>query len=185
MLIPFGVLSAAAGGAPAGAGDYELIESYILGSDQASITFSNLGDYSSTYKHLQIRYTAHSSRSGANADPMKITLNSTTQLRAHHLFGNGSSVGSGNVATDYAVVMAITGNDAPAEAFAGGIIDILDSYSASKNKTLRTFAGAANFQLSLDSTLFDVGSITTINLTPFSNTNFFAGSRFSIYGIKG
>jgi hypothetical protein len=51
---PLGILSAAGAGGGV-AGDYELISSEILGTTAASVTFSSLGDYSSTYKHLQIR----------------------------------------------------------------------------------------------------------------------------------
>jgi hypothetical protein len=57
MLIPFGILSAAGAG-----GGYELIETQILGSDAASVTFSSLGSYSSVYKHLQLRWTARTTR---------------------------------------------------------------------------------------------------------------------------
>ena len=43
---------------------FDLIQTYTLSSNQASVTFSNLGDYSSTYKHLQLRMVAKSNRSG-------------------------------------------------------------------------------------------------------------------------
>jgi hypothetical protein len=60
---PLGILSAAgAGGGGPLASDYELISTQILTSPQSSITFSSLGTYSSTYKHLQVRAVARSTR---------------------------------------------------------------------------------------------------------------------------
>jgi hypothetical protein len=160
-----------------------LIETVLVSTATPSVTFSNLDQFAGVYRHLQIIYTAASSRASSTADPMIIKLNSTKNVRAHHLYGTGSSVGSGTVTDSYSTLMAIAGADAATNAFGAGVIDILDSYSASKNKTIRSFSGAANYSVSLDSALYTLGSITTIELSTFSTTNFKVGSRFSLYGV--
>ena len=52
MPIPLGFFAAA--GAVAG-GSYDLLETTILSSNAASVTFSNLNNYAADYQHLQIR----------------------------------------------------------------------------------------------------------------------------------
>jgi hypothetical protein len=38
--------------------DYELIESVFVASNTATITFNNLNQYATEYKHLQLRFVA-------------------------------------------------------------------------------------------------------------------------------
>jgi hypothetical protein len=76
-----------------------------------------------------------------------------------------------------------------ANTFDGLVVDILDAYSTTKNKTIRSLAGIASTQnnVSLMSgsyrSLSVVSSITILDEVSGSN-NFVAGSRFSIYGIR-
>ena len=182
--MPFGLGFFATAGVSAAAGSFDLLETQVLGSSQASVTFSSLGTYSN-YKHLQIRMVARASRSGATTDPLIVKLNSTTQTYGHHLFGNGSSVGSGNIATSYSLLDAITGATATANAFGACVIDILDPFETTKNKTIRALTGA-NTVVSLSSTFWNfTTAVSSIELSAFSATNFLVGSRFSLYGIKG
>jgi hypothetical protein len=99
MLIPFGILSAAGAGGGV-AGDYELISSEILGTTAASVTFSSLGDYSSTYKHLQIRAVVRHSAAD-NENYTTITFNGSDFVETHYLVGLGSSVFAGREAKAY------------------------------------------------------------------------------------
>jgi hypothetical protein len=193
MLIPFGVLSAAAGGAPAGAGDYELIATEILTASQASITFSSLGDYSSTYKHFQIRGTVRDNLAGGpNNFQIRFNGNTGSNYANHGLFANGSSVfGSSLTSTSATSAFGAVNPSANADAsiFGAFVMDILDPYSTSKNLTIRTLAGhnqqSAN-RLSFASGLFnDTASITSIELFPTASAIFVSGSRFSIYGVRG
>jgi len=187
MLIPFGVLSAAAG-VEAGA-TYELIESAILTSNESSVTFSNLGTYSSTYKHLQIRLAARASRSEQN-DGVLVRFNADTgnNYANHYLEGTGSSVFSGaSTSRSNINAMAITAANATSNAYGGGVMDILDPYSTTKNTTIRALSGvASNYNLiTLNSGFWNnTASITSITLLPFT-ANFVSGSRFSIYGVRG
>jgi hypothetical protein len=184
MLIPFGVLSAAAF-APVAEGDYELIASEILTASQASVTFSNLGDYSSTYKHLQIRYAARNTGDFAQLR-LQFNADSGSNYAWHNLTGNGSSVGVNAATTQtFANIGRVAQSTFAANIFGGGVIDILEPYSTTKNKTLRGLGGSANNLILLQSSLW----INTASVTSFllegSGGSFTAGSRFSLYGIRG
>jgi hypothetical protein len=186
MLIPFGVLSAA--GAEV-AGDYELIATEILTANESSIVFSNLGDYSSTYKHLQVRMVTRTVRTDIN-DSVGIRINGDTgsNYAYHRLIGNGSSVSS-SAATSETTMSDISnaGNTFTANGFGAAVVDILDAYSASKNTTIRALSGVVGSfnNVMLNSGLFiNTASITSLTLLPKNSANFLAGSRFSLYGIK-
>jgi hypothetical protein len=187
MLIPFGILSAAGIGS-----DYELISTTILGGDAASVTFSNLGDYSATYKHLQVRYTGRSNQAQTYAG-LRLTFNGDTAANygSHILFGNGAGVSSASYSSTNNILLdqhEITGASVTANIFGSGIYDILDSYSTTKNKTVRFFGGRgsipqADSKIDLGSGLWrNTASITSITFTP--NGDLITGSRFSLYGIK-
>jgi hypothetical protein len=186
MLIPFGILSAAGIGS-----DYELIESQILGSTAASITFSSLATYSGVYKHLQIRMTARMTGSSGFAHSLVRFNADTGNNYAHHrLGGYGSNPVESGASTSQNHIYAgsiMTSNQA-ASSFSGSVIDILDPFSTSKNTTVRSLQGApggTNNNIELRSgAWFNTASVTTISLTPVSD-NYSIGSRFSLYGIKG
>jgi hypothetical protein len=189
---PLGILSAA-GAAVGFESDYELISSTILGTAAASVTFSSLGDYSSTYKHLQLRYTARNTDTdtGTGAD-FRIQLNGNTgSVYANHLL---NASGSGSVASSAATSatsmrLSFTIRDGrTANAYSAGVLDILDPYSTSKNTTLRLLDGYADTSIgfiTLSSGLFNsTASLTSIRIFPDA-FNMKIGSRFSLYGIKG
>jgi hypothetical protein len=188
-LFPLGILSAAAGGAPFSS-DYELIQTQILGSSQASVVFSSLGDYSSTYKHLQIRMTVRTTRTDSNSDFILFRFNgdTSTNYQAHRLYGNGSSVISEAVSGQNGIFLQRYVTADVANVFGGSVLDILDPYSTTKRKTIREFSGfvATNKEINLNSGFFiDAGaSITSITLIGGS-VAFAAGCRFSLYGLKG
>jgi hypothetical protein len=184
-LSALGIFSAA--GAGGVQGDYELIETVILTSNQASVTFSNLGNYSSVYKHLQIRSLARNTRA-ETADGLYINLNaSTTGYANHSLVGNGSAVSSSAETSQAQMTLAsITSANSAANNFAASVIDLLDAYSTTKNKTLRGFSGLTDRNLvQLNSGLWNnTASVTSIKLQSFAG-NLVTGSRFSLYGIRG
>jgi hypothetical protein len=190
MLIPFGVLSAA--GAGVVGGDYELISTTVLGTATSSVTFSSLGDYSSTYKHLQIRMTGRTSRV-AQFDYINLRLNGDTgnNYTAHYVYGDGSSVQSGfeGASISRAFVGTFAGNSATASIFGASVFDILDAYSTTKNKTTRALHGVrtGSFQeVFLSSGLYmSTAATNSVTILPTVGPNFLTGSRFSLYGIKG
>jgi hypothetical protein len=184
MLIPLGFL-AGSGGVES---DYELIETYVLGTAQASVVFSGLGTYSSTYKHLQIRYT---SRGDVDSGTIFASFNGVggTSYAAHRLLADGSSVSSLASSSRANTFFGTNGSsDNSASIFAAGVIDILDFASTTKNKTTRSLSGLSGNAVRsaiLTSGLFNsTAAITSISLSG-NLGNLVTGSRFSLYGIRG
>ncbi len=189
-LFPLGILSAAGAGGVAFSSDYELIETQILGSSQAGITFSNLGTYSSTYKHLQIRATIRASLA-ASADTIAIRINGDTgsSYTQHGVYGEGSSVFSFSASPAVVANGSIggaPGSTTTANTFSASVVDILDAYSTSKTKVFRSLHG---YSTSVNGVALNTGawlstaSITSINIYA-GNASFVAGTRMSIYGVK-
>jgi uncharacterized membrane protein len=186
-LFPLGILSAA--GAGGVQGDYELISTQIVvGSSTTSISF-DVSSFASTYKHLQIRMTARNSGGTGIGDTL-FRLNSDTgsNYSAHSLGGydDGIFSGGGGSRTSIGVGRMPFSNQA-ANAFGASVIDILDPFSTTKNTTVRSLQGvsATNAGIELRSgAWYNTASVTTISLTVASDT-LVAGSRFSIYGLRG
>ena len=178
MRIPLGII--ASSGRRAG-GSYELIETITVGSTSvSSVTFSNLNTYASTYEHLQVRIVANSS---ANSS-IKFRLNndSAGNYALHALYGQGSSVLSLNGVNENAMYAGYTYNQPYA-----AVIDLLDPYSTTKNKTSRcltgTTSGSGNFIFLTSSHWRSLNAVSSL-LVYNESGNFTNGSRFSIYGLK-
>ena len=73
-----------------------LIETNILGSNAASVTFSSLGQYAGVYQHLQLRITARTNRTGADSDPVILRFNGDTGNN-YITYGNASYGSSSTV----------------------------------------------------------------------------------------
>jgi hypothetical protein len=187
-LFPLGILSAAGAVGPAIIPDYELIESQILTGTEASVTFSNLNTYSSSFKHLQIRAVARTAGSYSDiAFIVRLNGDTGSNYSVHYLVGNGSSVSSVGAASNTSMnFYGIAGNSQASGVFGAGIIDILDYSSTTKNKTLRAITGTGATKISLGSgAYFNTAAITSVNIAAEGTGSWLAGSRFSIYGIKG
>lgn len=183
-LIPLGVLSAAAF-APAPAGAYELIATGNGTGSSGVITFSSIP---ADYKHLQVRFAAKNS---STATQINITMNgiTTNSYIRHSLLGNGSSVSSTVSSTSQPAIQLVESmvTSTTASLASGGVIDILDYSSSSKNTTIRALYGQTGNinRIYLSSgALFNTATITSLTFTASAN-NFDAMSRFSLYGIKG
>jgi len=186
MLIPFGILSA--GGATGFTSDYELIQTFTVGTAAADITFTSLGTYSSTYKHLQLRLVLRTTRAAAD-EAIVIQLNGDTGANYdwHQILGSGSSVSS-TAANGVAVprLGVAPANTATANIFGGMVVDLLDPYSTTKNKTIRSFVGFTSTWIALHSVLHrSTSAISSIRILGGNGGNIAVGSRFSLYGIKG
>lgn len=197
MPIPLGILAAAGFRPPTAAGAYELIETITVGSGgAASVTFSNLNTYSSTYQHLQIRAVARGAQTGGAEMELGLRINgiTTNSYSWHILRGNGSTVTSAAGSTTNVIYAGnVTDNTAASNIFGAAVIDILDPYETSKFKTIKSMSGQKGAtattadRIGLYSGLFQstdaISSITLLsqNLT----SGFLQYSRFSIYGIRG
>lgn len=192
-LSALGIFSAAgAGGVVAPA--YELIETQILSSSTPSITFSSLGTYSSTYKHLQLRMTGRSDRGSFDRDVFYLRLNGDTgaNYATHVLVGAGNNVysaaGSSVTSMDIGSYLPATGS--VSGQFGGYVVDLLDTYSTTKNKTMRSLSGGDVESFASGVTLssgvwLNTASVTSITAFSGTSSNLITGSRFSLYGIKG
>jgi len=193
-LSALGIFSAAGAGGVVAAPAYELIETQILGSSQASVVFSSLGTYSSTYKHLQVRMTMRTDRAAFAVDTVYFRLNGDTasNYAIHILTGDGSSVGSGAAANSTAgyvnQLVPTSGSGSIANNYAGGVFDILDAFQTTKFKTSRSLSGSTttnNFIVLASSLHRSTDAVSSITFYSVTSSNFVAGSRFSLYGIKG
>jgi hypothetical protein len=189
MLIPFGVLSAAGAGGAVVPPAFELISTTVLGTATSSVSFSSLGDYSSTYKHLQIRYTGRNTSEISRDLGIRFNDITSSSYAGHRLLGVSTTASSSANTSDTRIfverglTLASTANS-----FAAGVVDVLDPYSATKNTTVRALVGLADGTqgaVSLASGFLDnTASITSIQLFATSQ-NLAVGSRFSLYGIRG
>ena len=184
MLIPLGILAASS----AAGGSYELIETITVGSGgAASVTFSNLNTYSSTYQHLQIRAVVRGS--GAYSQTymeMQFNADTASNYSHHELYGNGSSVSSsGNANRNHIRAALINANTSTANVFSGVVIDLLDPYETSKYTTARILYGqnGTNFVGLYSGNWRNTDALSSVKLQ--ESSGFAQYSRFSIYGLKG
>lgn len=189
-MLLLGVLQAQAAGQVA-AGSFDLLETQVLASSAASVTFSSLSTYAADYQHLQIRAVERTDRGDA-VDTSKIQLNGVTasSYAYHYLNGDGSSVSSSAGASQTRILGGVNiGGTGTTSAFGAEVIDILDPFETTKNTTLRIMSGEVNAvapQVRLVSGLFiSTDAVTSITLAPNVGSNWVTGSRFSLYGIRG
>lgn len=184
-LIPFGFWAASGGGA---AGAFDLLETTTLTSSAASVTFSGLGAYSD-YKHLQVRAIIRGTQN-SETSRLGVTINSTAAgYNTHRLWGDGSSVRSErNPDASKWEFNYIHGSSSNTVAYTPMVFDLLDFSSTSKFKTARALFGtytSGTKGINLDSGLWqNAAAITQMSFTGYYSS-LAAGTRISIYGIKG
>jgi len=163
-----------------------LISTTVLEANTPSVTF-DVSSFAGVYKHLQIVIVARSN-GPFNDDAIRIRFNSDSgsNYSFHQLIGNGSSVTSSAATSQTGTFpIQIAGNASAANVFGGGVLDILDPYSSSKNTTVRGFSGitTANLVMLRSGAWLNTASITSITLNGVDGGNLLTGSRFSIYGV--
>ncbi len=188
-LFPLGILSAAGAG-PVGP-TFQLISTQIVSGSSTSIITFDVSNLASNYRHLQIRYAA---RSSANQiwDSGILRFNSDTgnNYALHGLGGTGSGSPYSESSTSRGNIQfaagGLAGNTLDTNSFTGSVLDIIDAFSSSKNKTTREFSGAIGSERRVR-----IGSGLWMNTTPITtlafscSANWLAGSRFSLYGVRG
>ena len=171
-----------------GGGAFDLLQTTVLSSSAASVTFSSLGSYSQ-YKHLQIRATHRLNAAFTGDGSCFISVNNYgggLNDIGHQLYGNGSSVISGSDGSGNIFWSPL--NNAVSNSFGALIVDVLDFNNTNKNPVLRSFSGHASgsdgTKIVLSSGLYAVaGAVTSIKIDS-NGSNWRSGSRFSLYGIK-
>jgi len=195
MALSMGLLGSVAGKLA----DYELISTTVLGSTTASITFSNLNTIASKYKHLQIRavtrnaWAAPGSTTNYGANGLiRFNADSGANYRTHYLQGDGGSVTAGDYGSVTACYVPDLGgvwDSHAAGSYGAFVIDIADFSSSSKNKTIRTLGGFVDGgkRVALSSAAwFSNSAVTSIVVSEDgSGGGYKAGSRFSLYGLRG
>lgn len=184
-MIPLGIMAVA--GRPLGA--YELITSTVVsGSSTSTITFDVTG-LGSTYKHLQIRSVGRTAQALSDAIQwIRFNGDTASNYSYHWLTGNGTTVSS-NSGVSQTLIRAGTdvGSTSGANIFGANIIDILDPFTGSKYTTTRSLSGAVGSTSQiflLSGSWRSTATVTSISVI-VNNLNFVAGSRFSLYGIRG
>lgn len=169
--------------------DYQLLSSTTLGGSQASITFTSDATWAN-FKHLQIRGVARTDVASIYVDSrIRFNGDSGANYSTHEMYGaGGSAPTSGGAASQNQLnIFYSAGSTAATYIFAPFTIDILDAFSTTKNKTARSLSGVVASSNLIDlrsGAWYSTSAITSININ-LASGNFIAGSRFSLYGLKG
>ena len=159
-----------------------LITSTLLDANTPSVTF-DVSSFAGVYKHLQIAYTAKQTNSGSVGIYGRFNGDTAANYSWHYLAGNGSAVSSSALTSTTSMLVGSAFGTSTANAFGAGVIDILDAFSTTKNKTVRSLEGRATEWIALESSSWrNTASLTSITLFP-DVYSFVAGSRFSLYGL--
>jgi len=167
---------------------YESIQTYTLGSSQASITFSSIP---STYKHLQLRILARATYAPSDTGGiLNFNSDSGTNYAWHRLVGDGSAAtAGGNSSATFARIDRLTGGSSLSNVFGAMVVDILDYANTSKYKTVKSLGGYdANGTgwIGLNSALWmSTSAITSITFANADSTNLVQYTQAALYGIRG
>jgi hypothetical protein len=157
----------------------------------ATITFSSIP---STYKHLQIRFTAKSTFNSDNANSIAVTFNGNTDsiYSRHSIYGSGTAAFADGSSSQTSMQLAFLAPSTSVNLVGVGIIDIHDYASTTKNKTMRYFGGVdtnGNAGIVSPAILGSGLSISTAAISSItfvcSTINFETSTLFSLYGIRG
>lgn len=185
-----------AGSSPA---TFELISTTLIASTTTSV---NITAIPSTYTHLQLRVVGRSAYTGTFGQvDLTIGINNDASANpySYHVYrGDGTSFyvaqsQSNSVAS--VGVLATSWTSVGSNIFAATIIDILDYTNTNKHKTMRGFTGfhspasAANNGKAIALYSASDNAITTaissLQISDGGSGGFVAGTRISLYGIKG
>jgi hypothetical protein len=175
-----------AGNAAFNPSSFESIATVTSSGGVSTLSFTSIP---STYVALQIRGSNLQSENGTTGSyGFYIGFNSdtSTNYAQHEISGNGTSPSaSGTASSTPPIVGRYSRNSESAKGAA--IIDIHDYTSATKNKTLRSFAGldlnGTGIIYTISGLWMNTSAITSIQFT--GNGNWKTGSTFALYGIKG
>lgn len=168
---------------------YTLISSNtVSGSTTTSVSFSSIP---STYTDLVLSISGRTD--SANVEDgvnLRFNSNSATNYSETFIYGNGSTASSSrdsNQTYGY-VYYSLDGADATASTF-GNLEIYIPSYTVSQNKPISSFgvaeSNATAVRMSAGAILWrNTATISSIQITPLSGSNFSANSTFYLYGIK-
>lgn len=168
--------------------DYELIGTITVSSNTSTITFSGIPQQ---YKDIQLKVVARTS-SAATEEDMVLKFNgdaTAANYWYHGLYGTGSASGSENTnSISGARIAQATSANNVAGSFGVGTFHIVDYSKTTKNKVINSYNGHADSTTRIwkSSNLWlSATAVTSVTITGSSGGSFVAGSRFSLYGIRG
>jgi|688.fasta_scaffold302102_1 hypothetical protein len=166
---------------------YTLIDSEVLTSSAASVTFSSIP---ADYTDLVVRFSGRSNLSNTQ-DDLKLTFNgSTSTYSGINVQGNGSAAAS-NTLTGYAYLyMRNVFDAATATANTFSSVEIyIPNYTSSVAKPFNITAMQENnttaAQMATQACLWSgTSAITSMTIAPVDGTAIVSGSSFYLYGIS-
>ena len=164
-------------------GSFESIATATGNNVLTSLSFTSIP---STYKSLQIRYSAAALAGGAQLQ-MRFNSDTATNYWYHETYGNGTSATANFGSAGYFYI-DVTGGVSASPNTMGGVMDILDYSSAVKKKVFKsnnTIQGPSTNYVSLVSGVWNSASaLSTITFTLDNANAFAAGTSFALYGVK-
>lgn len=163
---------------------YEPIETKILGSNTATVTFSSIP---STYNDLVLVFQAASSNQNGNAIRLRLNGSSAAEYSATFIDGTGTSI----VSAQTGVISQLdlgwrTGVDSSTWNNVY-VINFLDYKTSARFKTILWTCGGYSTAVDMASGLWrNTAPITSIsfNIGQPASADFLAGCIFTLYGIK-
>lgn len=162
------------------------ITTTTLGSNQSTVTFSNIPQ---TYTHLQIRFMSQNDRADTN-NGILLTFNSDsgTNYSWHRLYGDGASVASSaGTSTSGIRIERQSAYSSANSIFGVGVCDILDYRNTNKFKTVKNIGGVdangSGFVAINSGNWRSTSAVTSISLTGIDGGNFKQYSSFALYGV--
>lgn len=187
--ILLGILNSQATAAGGGSA-FDLLETQILGSSASAVEFTGLSSYASAgYKHLQLRLTVREtgSNTGYGEASIQFNGNTSTIYAMYSIYAYPSLLNSSEVSKTKINTVLVPGGGSTANRYGSSIIDILDFADATHHKPVITrsgvYVGAQEVRFS-GGNFRSTSAITSITVNAYG-TSYAAGSRFSLYGLKG
>ena len=164
---------------------YTLIESQVLGSSAASVTFSAIP---ATYTDLVLRASARGDTAGVIMN-VNLQFNgvSGTSYSYTHLQGSGSAASSGRDSSQPSSYVGYVDSATATSNTFGSLEVYIPSYTASQSKPVSTIShqednNTLGFVRAYATLFSNSAAISSITLT--TPSNFVANSSFYLYGIK-
>jgi hypothetical protein len=167
-----------------------LIDRIVLGAAASSLAFANNPQ---VFKNLELYVSARTDKAGTG-DAILFTFNGDSGANYYGLrptiAHSATLTTAEQLGTNYATIVTITGNNAPANSFGVGIATIFD-YTAAKSKIVRAygfaFLGTSSgslYQRDGNGVWNSTSAITSMSMTPESGPNFMALTIAELYGVQ-
>jgi len=166
---------------------YPIATSGVLTGSSNTVTFSGIP---SQYKHLQIRaYTRLTGSASQQSILIYVNGDGSTLYSSHRMYTTGTAGASqGFSSQGFVIASGIPAGNDLANVFGTTIVDIDDSNSTSKFKTMKIFSGSScntgNGEAHMQSGLYKSNNAVTSLLIASGTGNFAQYSRIDLYGIQ-